>query len=97
MVHWPLYFRCELLTGSVTSWEVRCFFFWMTSGSREVYIKFIVDNKYSSRIIALDISMAFDNVWHKGVLLKFPSYRIIGRVFSMIMSILTVVVPAVSC
>ena len=42
-----------------------------------------------ARTVALDISKAFDRVWHAGLLHKLPSYGISGRVFNIIASFLT--------
>ncbi|MEL7340328.1 MAG: reverse transcriptase family protein, partial [Bacteroidota bacterium] len=42
-----------------------------------------------SRVIALDISKAFDKVWHKGLLLKLSSYGISGKVLAVIKSFLS--------
>lgn len=41
------------------------------------------------RTVALDISNAFDKVWHMGLLLKLSSYGFTGKFFSVIMSFLT--------
>ena len=38
----------------------------------------------STRAVALDISMAFDRVWHTGLLLKLKSYGISGQIFGLI-------------
>ena len=48
-----------------------------------------LDRTFDARAIALDISKAFDKVWHKGLLHKIASYGITGRVFSVIQSFLT--------
>ena len=48
-----------------------------------------LDKSCDARAIALDISKAFDKVWHKGLLHKISSYGISGRVFSVIKSFLT--------
>ena len=42
-----------------------------------------------SRVIALDISKAFDKVWHKGLLLKLSRYGISGKVLAVIKSFLS--------
>ena len=39
--------------------------------------------------VVLDISKAFDKVWHAGPLHKIKSYRISGRVFGLISSFLS--------
>ena len=38
----------------------------------------------STRAVALDISKAFDRVWHTGLLLKLKSYGISGQIFGRI-------------
>ena len=38
----------------------------------------------ATRAIALDISMAFDRVWHAGLLHKLESYGISGQIFDLI-------------
>ena len=38
----------------------------------------------ATRAVALDISKAFDRVWHAGLLHKLRSYRISGQVFGLI-------------
>ena len=48
-----------------------------------------LDSTFDARAIALDISKAFDQVWHKGLLYKLSSYGISGRVYSIIKSFLT--------
>ena len=40
----------------------------------------------ATRVIALDISKAFDSVWHAGVLHKLKSYGISGQIFGLISS-----------
>ena len=42
-----------------------------------------------SRAAALDISKAFDRVWHAGLLYKLKSYRISGQIFGLISSFLS--------
>ena len=41
-----------------------------------------LDSSFDGRVIALDISKAFDQVWHMGVLHKLTSYGITGRLNS---------------
>ena len=48
-----------------------------------------MDSTYDARAIALDISKAFDQVWHKGLLHKLFSYGISGRIYSIIKSFLS--------
>ena len=43
----------------------------------------------ATRAVALDISKAFDRVWHAGLLHKLKSYGISGRIFSLISSFLS--------
>ena len=46
-------------------------------------------NRYgATRVAALDISKAFNRVWHAGLLHKLKSYRISGQIFSLISSFL---------
>ena len=42
----------------------------------------------TTRAVALDISKAFDWVWHAGLLSKLKSYGISGQVFDLISSFL---------
>ena len=42
----------------------------------------------ATRAVALDISKAFDRVWHASLLRKLKSYRISGQIFSLISSFL---------
>ena len=48
-----------------------------------------LDSSFETRTIALNISKAFDKVWHKGLLLKLKSYGISGRILSILKSFLT--------
>ena len=43
----------------------------------------------ASRAVALDISKAFDRVWHAGLLHKLKSYGISGQIFGLISSFLS--------
>ena len=42
-----------------------------------------------TRVVALDISKAFDWVWHAGLLQKLKSYSILGQAFGTIFSFLS--------
>ena len=48
-----------------------------------------LDKGFGARAIALDISKAFDKVWHKGLLQKLSSYGISGKVLATIKSFLS--------
>ena len=43
----------------------------------------------ATRAVALDISKAFDRVWHAGLLHKLRSYGISGQIFGLISSFLS--------
>ena len=43
----------------------------------------------ATRTVALDISKAFDRVWHSGLLHKLKSYGILGQIFGLISSFLS--------
>ena len=43
----------------------------------------------ATQAVALNISKAFDRVWHAGLLHKFKSYRISGQIFRLISSFLS--------
>ena len=43
----------------------------------------------ATRVVALDISKAFDRVWHDGLLRKLESYGISGQIFGLISSFLS--------
>ena len=43
----------------------------------------------ATRAVALDISKAFDRVWHAGLLQKLKSYGISGQIFGLISSFLS--------
>ena len=42
-----------------------------------------------AQLVALDISKAFDKVWHKGLLHKLQSYGVSGEMHSIILAFLT--------
>ena len=44
---------------------------------------------YFNFLLALDISKAFDRVWHAGLLHKLKSYGISGQIFGLISSFLS--------
>ena len=46
-------------------------------------------NNRSTRAVALDISKAFDKVWHAGLLHKLKSYGISCQIFGLISSFLS--------
>ena len=48
-----------------------------------------LDSNLDARVVTLDISKAFDKVWHKGLLHNITSYGIKGRVYSVLKSFLT--------
>ena len=43
----------------------------------------------ATRAVALDLSKAFDRVWHAGFLHKFMSYGVLGQIFGLISSFLS--------
>ena len=43
----------------------------------------------ATQVVALDISKAFDRVWHAGLLHKLKSYGISGQIFGLISSFLS--------
>ena len=43
----------------------------------------------ATRAVALDISKAFDRVWHAGLLHKLKSYGVSGQIFGLIYSFLS--------
>ena len=43
----------------------------------------------ANRTVALDMSKAFDWVWHAGLLHKLKFYRILGQIFGLISSFLS--------
>ena len=48
-----------------------------------------LDKQGETRLVALDISKAFDRVWHSGLLHKLRSYGISGKIFEFIDSFLS--------
>ena len=46
-------------------------------------------NRSGARVVALDMSKAFDKVWHAGLLHKLRSYGISGEIFCLISSFLS--------
>ena len=67
------------------------------SSRSTVYLLFVVSDRIArafnrsgaTRAVALDISKAFDRVWHAGLLHKLKSYEISGQIFSLISSFLS--------
>ena len=53
------------------------------------YISKVLDKRGESRSVALDISKAFDRVWHAGLLHKLSSYGIQDKFLSLIESFLS--------
>ena len=49
----------------------------------------IVKRSGTTRAVALDISEAFDRVWHAGLLHKFRSYGLSGQILGLIFSFLS--------
>ena len=49
----------------------------------------VFDRSGATRAVALDISKAFDRVWHAGLLHKLKSYGISGQKFGLISSFLS--------
>ena len=47
------------------------------------------NRSWATRAVALDISKAFDRVWHAGLYLKLRSYGISGQIFGLISSFLS--------
>ena len=41
-----------------------------------------LDRRGEARVVALDVSKAFDKVWHIGLLHKLQSYGVSGRMLS---------------
>ena len=52
-------------------------------------IAWVFNKSGSTRAMALDISKAFDRVWHAGLLHKLNSYGISGQIFGLISSFLS--------
>ena len=52
-------------------------------------IAWVFNRSGATRAVALDISKAFDRVWHAGLLHKLRSYGISGRIFGLISSFLS--------
>ena len=48
-----------------------------------------VNRTVATRAVALDISKAFDKIWHAGLLQKRMSYGILGQIFGLISSFLS--------
>ena len=55
--------------------------------STEIYKSF--DNGFEVRGVFLDISKAFDKVWHKGLLYKLKQNGISGKILSIIADFLS--------
>ena len=51
--------------------------------------RIVFNRSGATRAVALDISKAFDRVWHAGLLHKLKSYGISGQIFGLISSFLS--------
>ena len=61
----------------------------LISITHEIYKAFDSSPSLETRGIFLDISKAFDKVWHKGLLFKLKSYGINGNLFGIVENFLT--------
>ena len=52
------------------------------------HISRVLDKQGETRSVALDISKAFDKVWHQGLLTKLSSYGITGQQHQLLASFL---------
>ena len=52
------------------------------------HISRVLDKQGETRSVALDISKAFDKVWHQGLLTKLSSYDITGPLHKLLVSFL---------
>ena len=62
----------------------------------QIFLQFLFDRitkafnrSGATRAVALDISKAFERVWHAGLLHKLKSYGISGQIFGLISSFLS--------
>ena len=60
--------------------KVRCF--------KTDHISRVLDRQGETRSVALDISKAFDKVWHQGRLTKLRSYDVSGQLHKLVASFL---------
>ena len=63
--------------------------------THEVYSNFDAIPSLETRGVSLDISKAFDRVWHEGLLFKLKSYGIIGPPLNLIRSFLSNIIQRV--
>ena len=66
--------------------------FWSTVDLLKVVsdrIAWVFNRSWATWAVALDISEAFDRIWHAGLLHKFKSYVISGQIFGLISSFLS--------
>ena len=49
----------------------------------------VLNSSGATQAVALDISKAFDRVWHTGLLQNLTSYRISGQIFGLTSSFLS--------
>ena len=52
------------------------------------HISRVLDKQGETRSVALDISKAFDKVWHQGLLTKLHSYCVTGQLYKLVASFL---------
>ena len=54
------------------------------------HISWVLDGQGETRTVALDISKAFDKVWHQGFLTKLRSYGVTGQLHQLVASLAVV-------
>ena len=53
------------------------------------HLTFFLEKRGEAFVVAMDISKAFDRIWHKGLLHKLKTYGITGPYYEMISNFLT--------
>ena len=56
---------------------------------RTGHLSFVLEKRGEAFVVALDLSKAFDRIWHKGLLHKLKSYGITGSYHAIISDFLT--------